>query len=98
MLQATSGTPPIIDDQLCVVYQADTGAIVHVHRVTTYEGGQVPGQEAIHRRAIEHLHTFQPERAQSPLKTVLLPPAQLESGVSYKIDVETVQPVVTNRK
>lgn len=98
MLQATAGAPPIIDDQLCVVYQADTGAIVHAHRVTTYEGGDVPDQKAIHRRAIEHLNTFQPERAQSSLKTVMLQPEQLKPGVAYKINVETVQPVVTDRK
>ncbi|MFD2938234.1 hypothetical protein [Spirosoma flavum] len=98
MLQATPGAPPIIDDQLCVVYQADTGAIVHIHRVTTYQGGQHPSEEAIRSRAIAHLHAFQQERVSSSLKTVLLPPEQIKLGVYYKIDVETVQPVVTDRK
>ena len=98
MLQATPGAPPIIDDQLCVVYQADTGAIVHVHRVTTYQGGQLPTEEAIRSRAIAHLHAFQQERVSSPLKTVLLAPEQIEPGTFYKIDLETVLPVVTDRQ
>lgn len=98
MLQATPGAPPIIDDQLCVVYQADTSAILHAHRVTTYEGGQHPDKDAIRRRAIEHLNTFQPERTSSSLKTVLMSPDQLEAGGYYRIDVDTVQPVFMDRR
>lgn len=98
MLPSTPGVSPIVYDQLCVVYHAETGHILHAHQVTTYQGGHIPNEEEIHSRAIEHMHHFQREAKPSQYKSLLMSPERIKPGVSYKIDVKTVELVATDQK
>jgi hypothetical protein len=82
-----TGTIEVQSDQACVVYDAQTGRIHHVHRVVTLRGGAEPPQDTIEARALEL--AAKKGRNVSQLKTLMVPPERLHPGATHKVDPDT---------
>ena len=53
--KAFGGTIPVKSSRACVVYEADSGEISHIHEVVTLEGGQEPTEAQIEADVTEML-------------------------------------------
>jgi hypothetical protein len=74
-------------DQACVVYDAKTGRIEHLHRVITLKGGTNPERSEIEARAMEL--AGQKEKKTSSLKTLIVSPEKFRPGREHKVDLKT---------
>jgi hypothetical protein len=79
----TIGNIEVASDQACVVYDAKTGRIQHVHRVITLRGGDEPKRSEIETRAIDAARKSSPKLQ---LKTLVVPSEQLYPGATHKVD------------
>src|SRR5262249_57937141 len=73
-----TGNMEVQSDRACVVYDAKTGRILHVHRVITLRGGQDPTGPQIEARALE-LMMKSKKRTAKP-KTLFVDPESLRAG------------------
>jgi hypothetical protein len=76
---------PIYSKKACVVYDARTGRLHHVHRVVTFVGGREPSEEQMTRDA---LHAFKgpPMGHSGEFHTLQVRHDAIEPGKSYRID------------
>jgi hypothetical protein len=71
----------------CVVYQAQTGDICHVHRVLTFDGGREPNESEIAADALRAFQGLQPGR-QGTFETLHVDHAAVEPGKKYRVDLQ----------
>ncbi len=50
---SSGGTVPVKSSRTCIVYDAESGRVHHVHQVVTLEGGQEPTEAQIEAHAME---------------------------------------------
>ena len=70
----------------CVVYDAETGRMHHLHRVVTFEGGREPSDDEIAAAALRAFQELHADR-RGAFETLHVDHAAVEPGVKYRIDV-----------
>jgi hypothetical protein len=86
MSSETTGNREIASEQACVVYDATTGRIRHVHRVVTLGGGTEPKRSDIEARALEIARRTHKGTRTMQVKTLMVAPDQLQAGSTHKVD------------
>jgi hypothetical protein len=82
-----TGNFEVQSDRACVVYDAKTGRILHVHRVITLRGGEDPSGPQIEARALELMRT---DKKKTPrVKTLLVDSKNFRSGTVPRVNVKT---------
>jgi hypothetical protein len=71
----------------CVVYDAETGEIIHTHQIVTLPGANPPTEEELKAEAIE-LASKITDRSPSDIAILPVKEEELEPGVEYKVDVK----------
>jgi len=89
MLSATPGAPKVIAEYVCVAYDAANGAIMHVHLVTTLEGGEVPTEDSMRATTLEHARTFFRGPPRQTVETTFVEPSELRRNAMHRIDPHT---------
>jgi hypothetical protein len=79
----------------CVVYDSKSGAIHHVHRIATMEGGYETPDDRVEARTLEVAAELGIDKA--TVRTLRVEPNQLKPGASYSVDVGTHSLVETGR-
>jgi hypothetical protein len=75
----------IEQESLVVLYDEQTGGIVHGHHFVTVRGGQHPDEKSREKQAREHAriaHANLPGR----IGTLHIEPTAFKQGVQYKVD------------
>jgi hypothetical protein len=80
------GDVAVESEKACVVYEAKTGRIVHLHRVITLRGGKAPSASAMEARALE----LAGQRSAS-VKVLHLEADSVQSGSAYKVDLKKMK-------
>ena len=82
-----SGSGSISHHKTCVVYEADTGKIVHVRESITVEGGEKATDESLERRARE-LASSHHKADPTSVSVLLVDPASLPDAEGpFMVDV-----------
>jgi hypothetical protein len=102
MLSATALVAKVISEYVCVAYDPANGEIMHVHIVTTLDGGEVPSQESIRATTLEHVRMLFRGPPRQTVETVFVEPGELRHHAMYRIDPPTrrliAAPLETLRK
>jgi hypothetical protein len=98
MNQATPRVPPVVSEQLCIVYEQNTGRIIHAHGSSTLEGGEVTSASDLHARALERAAGLHKTEKRENMQVTSIDPKAFQPGFSYSIDPKTSQLVLTARK
>jgi hypothetical protein len=80
-----------------VVYDFETGQVVHMHRHIALEGGYVPDHEEVEKRAIENAMIRQ-GRDSSRMRILHVSEDSMQAGRMYKVDVHTLALVETGSR
>jgi len=78
--------PAIIADKLALVYDG-TGRILHVHRITTLEGGRSRSDEEIRRAALDHAKRSRHKLSSDGVQVLLVEAHELKPGNIHHVDV-----------
>jgi hypothetical protein len=81
---------PIEKEDLVVVYEAETGLIVHEHYVVTAKGGAHPGAKEQESDALEQFRLSKSRlkrEVKSELAVLRVDPAVRRSGARFRVDV-----------
>jgi hypothetical protein len=70
----------------CVVYDTQTGTILHVHRVVTWSGAKSPTEQEIATVAIDL--AANDRRQRSRMRVLHVKPESLLPRQNYKVDIE----------
>lgn len=89
MLLATSLVPKVIAEYVCVAYDPANGEIVHVHFVTTLEGGEVPTEDSMRATTLEYARTLFRGPPRQTVETVFVEPSELRPRAMHRIDPHT---------
>jgi hypothetical protein len=81
------GVAKIASEQVCVVYHANTGNIVHVHRILNLEGAKTREAPEIEARAVELALSLQKKKDRSKMKTLMVPPEEFTPPGPFKVDL-----------
>jgi hypothetical protein len=81
------GTLEVERESLHVVYDASTGAIVHVHQTLTTKGAKHPDDKEMKREALEQLARGRPDLKQK-LEVLDVDPKRILAAKSLRVDVE----------
>jgi hypothetical protein len=75
----------VAHESMVVLYEPETGGILHTHRVVTFEGGKHPTKESLEKEALEQLRLAQPKLTKQP---AFLHSAanSMKAGALYKVD------------
>ena len=82
-IMSTPGVPKVISDKLCAVYDDASGEVLHLHRVTTLEGGHPPNDAEVEATALAHARLHAGIRKVGAL---IVDPTSHQSGARHKID------------
>lgn len=93
MKTSPSGDIAVESEQACVVYEAKTGRVVHLHRVITLRGGKAPTKNAMEARALE----LAGGGSRAAVKVLHLESESLQSGSAYKVDPKKLKLVQSPR-
>ncbi|MGW2508936.1 hypothetical protein ACWC0A_05785 [Streptomyces scopuliridis] len=85
MYYGTTGKHGIQSVKCCVVFDAGSGDIVHVHRVVDAEGAPVTPDHAVTKQALDLVENRGLDIA--VLRTLSVPSEDLRPGYSYHVDV-----------
>jgi hypothetical protein len=77
----------VTHENLVVLYEAETGRIVHTHRAVTFQDGEVPDKRTLERQAREQLLMAQPEFTKQP-SFLHCAPTSMNSDSLYKVDTQ----------
>jgi hypothetical protein len=96
----STGPATIASHRVCVVYDAKTGAILHVHEAITMGGGAAPREEDVVARALElagqlSLSGRPARRAQ--MRTLFTGPRTFEEPGAKKVDLRRQQVVAAKK-
>jgi hypothetical protein len=97
MNQSTPGFPPVVSEQVHVVYEQKTGRIIHVHSVSTLRGGEAPSEKDVHARALEHAAVLHETEKRESMKVISVDPKDFRHGDSFKIDPKKLRLVALPR-
>ena len=75
----------VTHESLVVLYEAETGRIVHTHRVVTFQDGEVADRGTLERQALEQLRMAQPEFTKQP-SFLHCAPTSMKADSLYKVD------------
>lgn len=78
-------------ESACVVYEAKTGRVVHLHRVITLRGGRAPRREEIEARALE----LAGKRTAAALKALHVEPASVDGVGDLKVNLKALKLIAT---
>jgi hypothetical protein len=90
------GTLPVWSSTACVVYDADTGLVRHIHRVVTLEGGREPTQQENEARAMAMLEAK--GRKTSKLRALHVAGDAIEAHRCYAVEPKTRQLIVKEKR
>jgi hypothetical protein len=86
-VNSTNGAPKIISDKLALVYD-ESGKILHIHRVTTLDGGRSRSDDEITRAALEYAkHGRYKDLVSSKANVLVVEPHEMKVGHTHRIDV-----------
>jgi hypothetical protein len=91
MHQTSPNMAPVVLDKLSVVYDRNTGRVVHMHRVTSLKGGHSPSDHEIQRRALEHAVHSHKELKAEHLAVTYAEPTVIQPRTNYTVDLNTLQ-------
>jgi hypothetical protein len=94
MLISDSGMIQIKSAKCCVVYDANSGDIVHVHHVINLSGAQEPNDDEIKRSALDMASA---EKGRSRFEALMVAPERFDSSVAYQVDLKTGELVRVRR-
>jgi hypothetical protein len=85
MTKSPNSAPPAKSARSCVLYDADSGRILHIHQSVVLEGGETPADADMERTARELLA----DRDIKPTKVLALhlPHADFKPRTAYTVDV-----------
>jgi hypothetical protein len=95
MVQQSGGTVPVKSSRACVVYDADTGHVHHIHQVVTLEGGREPNESEIEAHAMALAR--RKERRAGRFKALHLAADAVRPHQLYTVDLKTRALVVKQR-
>ena len=72
-------------ESLVVLYEAETGRIVHTHKVVTYQGGKHPSKATLEKEALQQLRLAQPQFTKKP-GFLHVTPTSMRPDTMYKVD------------
>ena len=75
----------VTNESVVVLYEAETGQIVHTHRVVTFEDGEIPERSKLERQALEQLRLAQPRVTKRP-EFLHVAPNSMKADTLYKVD------------
>ncbi len=81
------GTLEVAHESAVVVYDPDTGQIIHTHQSVTMRGGKHPDQQTLEKDALHHLTQVQP-RIKKKLEFLHVDPHSLKQESFYKVDTK----------
>jgi hypothetical protein len=79
------GTLEVEHESLVVLYDPQTGRVVHQHQVVTMKGGQHPDEKTMEKDAMEQLAHIQPGVTQK-LSVLHVDPRTLKPEALHKVD------------
>lgn len=79
------GTVEVEHESMVVLYDPNTGRVVHQHQVVTMKGGRHPDEKTMEKDAMEQLAHIQPGVA-AKLSVLHVDPRTLKPGVLHKVD------------
>jgi hypothetical protein len=97
MITSTPGVPAIMSDKICVAYDPRTGDIVHIHRVTTLEGAEIPSEESIRACTLRHAENRLQISQTCPAETMFAEPRHFHPAANHKVDLDTRKLIVIPR-
>jgi hypothetical protein len=75
----------VTHENLVVLYEAETGRIVHTHRVVTFQDGEIPDRSTLEKQALEQLRLAQPQVTKRP-EFLHVAPTSMKADTLYKVD------------
>lgn len=84
LVNSTNGA--VTADKVALVYDK-TGEILHVHRVTTLEGGRSRSDEEIGGAALDHARLSRRNLAAAETEVLVLEAHELKPGHTHRVDV-----------
>jgi hypothetical protein len=90
----------VVDHQTCVVFDRETGKVVHIHDSITHEGGEIPSKESIEARAMQFTRQFAAERQGvklDHLEILHVRPEELEDVLAPTVDVKERKLIQANQ-
>ena len=81
------GTLEVAQESMVVLYDPESGHVVHMHHSVTFKGGKHPDRVSLEKDARHELSQAQPTFAE---RTALLhvDPASIRPATLYKVDVK----------
>jgi hypothetical protein len=79
---------PVSDDssKVCVLYDPEDGRVVHVHGVTTIQGGKAVSDAEVEQRTIAHAKSL--GRPVQGLRSLQVPISAIRQGGGLKVNAE----------
>jgi hypothetical protein len=87
-IESTKGLGTIVADKITLVYDPK-GEILHVHRVTTLQGGKSRSDEEISRAAVEHAKRAPQSRLSAGANVLVVEAHEFKPGHAHRVDVAT---------
>jgi hypothetical protein len=75
----------VSNESLVVLYDAETGNIVHTHRVVSFKDGEHPDKATLEKQALEQLRLAQPQVTKKA-QVLHSAPTSMRADVIYKVD------------
>ena len=75
----------VTNESMVILYDADTGNIVHTHRVVTFKDADHPDKATLEKQALEQLRLAQPQFTKKASLLHSAPTSMRADGV-YKVD------------
>lgn len=75
----------VANESLVILYEAETGRVVHTHRVVTFKDGEHPDKATLEKQALEQLRLAQPQFTKKA-EMLHSAPASMKADVVYKVD------------
>jgi len=85
---STPDAPAVLSDRLAVVYDRQSGAIVHLHRVTTLAGAKIRSDEQLVSAALEHAGKAIAGFDRTRVQVLIIEPDAIKPGHIHSVDVE----------
>ena len=86
----THGTVDFTSSTAVVIYDRQSGAIVHVHECWTERGGRPPGKRTLHAEALHYAREERPDIMARAMAALHVDPKALvvSAGESLRVDVQ----------
>jgi hypothetical protein len=86
-MEQSDGILPVKSSRACVVYDADTGHVHHIHQVVTFEGGREPTESEIEAHAMTVAR--RKERRAGRFKALHMAAEAVRPHQLYTVDLQT---------